>query len=121
VIVGLSEAASNAMLDVLAGMMDGGSIQLRAGDDKVLAVLKLSNPAAQVATGGAIEFNPIAEEDAALAEGVAVKACIVTAGGEELLDCDIGDINSDAVVKLHPTRIYRGAPVRLKSFTLAMP
>ena len=45
-IVNLSEAASNTMLNAIAGMMDGGSIELLSGDGKALAVLKLSNPAA---------------------------------------------------------------------------
>lgn len=117
----LSETAANVMLDALSGMMDGGSIQLMA-DDRVLAVLKLSNPATQVAAGGEIEFNKIAEEDAALAQGTATTARILNADGSEVIfSCDVGDEGSDAVVKLNTTKIYRGGPVRLRSFRLVMP
>jgi hypothetical protein len=41
--------------------------------------------------------------------------------GSEVFSCDVGDENSDAVVKLNPVQITRGAPVRLNSFRLSMP
>jgi hypothetical protein len=119
--IALSETAANAMLDVLADMMDGGSIELRSEDDRVLAVLKLSNPAAQDAIGGELEFNKIAEEDSALAQGDATIGHILASDGSEVFSCDVGDENSDAVIKLNSTKIYRGGPVRLKSFRLVMP
>jgi hypothetical protein len=120
VIVNLSEAASNAMLDVLAGMMNGGSIEL-SDNSKVLAVLKLSNPAARDAAGGMLVFNKIAEENAALAQGNASFARIVGSDGSEVFSCDVGDENSDAVIKLNTTRIFRNSPVRIGSFSLVMP
>ena len=120
-IVDLSEAAGNAMLDLLGFMMNGGSIELRTGDGKVLAVLKLANPAAQDAIGRALEFNKIAEEDAALAQGTVLDARILASDGSEVFSCDVGDENSDAVIKLNTTKIYRGGPVRLQSFRLVMP
>jgi hypothetical protein len=119
-IVNLSEAASNTMLNAIAGMMDGGSIELLSGDGKALAVLKLSNPAAKDAAGGEFEFNKIAEGDAVLA-GQAKFARVVASDGSEIFSCDVGDENNDAVVKLGPTQINRGAPVRIDSFRLAMP
>jgi hypothetical protein len=100
--------------------MDGGTIELMS-DQRVLAVLKLSSPAAMAAVDGEIEFNEIVEEDAALAQGNAVSARIVAADGSAVLSCDVGDENSDAVVKLNTTKIYRGGPVRLTSFRLVMP
>src|SRR5262245_19144699 len=118
--VELSETASNAMLDMLATLMDGGSIELMS-DQRVLAVLQLSSPATMPAAGGELEFNPIAEEDAALAQGTATGARIVGADGTEVVLCDVGDEQSDAVIKLNTTRIFRGGPVPLRSFRLAMP
>lgn len=109
------------MLDALSQLMDGGSIELLSGDGKALAVLKLSNPAAQIAIGGELEFNQIAEEDAALAQGNATSARVVALDGSEVFACDVGDENSDAVIKLNTTKIFRGGPVRIKSFRLAMP
>jgi hypothetical protein len=120
-VIELSEIASNAMLDVLSQLMDGGSIELRTGDGKTLAVLRLSNPAAMPAVGGELEFNAIAEEDAALAQGNAISARINGSNGSEVFSCDVGDEKSDAAIKLNTTKIYRGGPVQLKSFRLVMP
>jgi hypothetical protein len=38
-----------------------------------------------------------------------------------VFSCDVGDQNSDAVIKLNTTKIYRDSPVRLASFRLGMP
>jgi hypothetical protein len=119
-LIKLSETAGNAMLDALSELMDGGSIELMS-DQQVLAVLKLSYPATVGAIDGELEFNEIAEEDAALAQGNATNARIVGSDGSEVFSCDVGDENSDAVIKLNTTKIYRGGPVRLKSFRLVMP
>jgi len=119
--VNLSETTSNAMLDVLGGLMDGGSIELLSISGNVLAVLRLSNPAAKDAVGGAIDLNQIGEEDAALARGQAATARILASDGNEILSCDVGDENSDAVIRLNTTQVYRNSPVRIRSFTLAMP
>ena len=51
----------------------------------------------------------------------AMSARIVAADGSEIFSCDVGDADSDAVVKLNTTKIYRGGPVRLQSFRLVMP
>ena len=118
-IVELSDTASTVMLNSLSELMDGGSVELMS-EEKVLAVLKLSSPAANT-VDRQLEFNDIAEEDAALAQGNATSARIVGADGSEVLSCDVGDENSDAVIKLNTTKIYRGGPVRLKSFRLVMP
>lgn len=119
-IIELSQEASNAMLDELSRLMAGGSIELLSADGRVLAALKLSNPVAREAFGGELEFNKIAERDAALT-GQAQSARIVAADGTEVFSCDVGDENSDAVIKLNPVQITRGAPVQLRSFRLAMP
>jgi hypothetical protein len=66
-------------------------------------------------------LNKIAEEDAALAQGTATFARLVTRGGSEVFSCDVGDMTSDAVIKLSTTVINQGGPVRIDSFRLAMP
>jgi len=119
VIIVLSEEASNIMLNVLSGLMDGGSIELLSDDDRRLAVLRLSDPATGEASGREIAFNRIAEEDAALAQGNAANARVLSSDGNEVFHCDVGDENSDATIKLNTTRIFRGGPVRLTSFRLA--
>lgn len=120
-IINLSEETSNAMLDVLAGSMDGGSIELLSVAGNVLAVLKLSNPAAEPAEGGQVILNTIKEEDAALARGQAATARILRSDGSEVFSCDVTDENGDGVIRLNTTSIFRGGPVRISRFTLAMP
>jgi hypothetical protein len=121
VIVELSDQASSHMLDVLSGLMDGGSIELLSDDRRRLAVLRLSSPATGGASGGEVIFNKISEEDAALAQGNASRARVLASDGSEIFHCDVGDENSDAVIKLNTTSIFRGGPVRLNSFKLVMP
>ena len=117
-IVNLSEHAGNALLNALAGLLDGGSIELLSDDSRRLAVLKLSDPATEQAAGGEVVFNRISEEDAALAQGNAANARVLASDGGEVFHCDVGDQNSDAVIQLNTTRIFRGGPVRLTSFRL---
>jgi hypothetical protein len=119
--INLSEQASNAILDTLARLMDGGSIELMSDSQRVLAVLRLSSPATLAPDGGELEFNMIMEEDAALAQGTAIAARIVGMTGMEVFSCDVGNADSEAVIKLNTTQIFRGGPVRLTSFRLAMP
>ena len=119
VIVNITEEAANAALDAIGGMMDGGAIELLSGNGTALAVLKLSNPAAQDASDGELLFNKIAEGDA-VAAGQAVTARILSADGSEVFSCDVGDLNSDAVVKLNSVVITH-SQVRINSFRLSMP
>jgi hypothetical protein len=115
----LSKAAADAILDVLGGMMDGGTIELQS-DQRVLAVLKLADPAALPAVDGELEFNEITEGKSR-ATGAAIVARILGSDGNEILSCDVGDETSEAVVKLNTTFIARGGPVQLVSFVLVMP
>jgi hypothetical protein len=112
VIVNLSETASNMMLNALGEWMNGGSLEILSDRQHLLAVLKLSNPAAMEAVGGTIELNEIAES---------AFARLLRRDGSEVFSCDVGDRNSDAVIKLTTTAINQGGPVRIDSFRLAMP
>ena len=107
------------MLDELSRMMGGGSIELLA-HGRVVGVLRLSDPAAMPAFGGEIEFNDIAR-DPARGNGTATSARIVSAYGTEILSCNVGDEDSDAVVKLNTTTIVKGGSLELLSFRLGMP
>jgi hypothetical protein len=119
--IDLSESAGNAVLDTLARMMDAGRIELMSDAQRVIAVLQLSSPAAMPAQSGELEFNSIADEDAALAQGIVTTARIIGNNGGEVFSCMVGDENSDAVIKLITPKIFRGQPVQLKSFKLVMP
>lgn len=119
-IVELSDLAKNAMMNALSALMDGGRIELLSQDKRKLAELELANPATKDASGGEIQFNSIKEEDAAVALGNAAWARVVSKDGEVLL-MDVGDPQSDAVLKLNTVNIYPNGPVRIKSLRLAIP
>ena len=119
-IVNISEPAADAALDAIGAMMNAGSIELLTGDGDVLATLKLSDPAAEAAVDGELHFNAIGE-GIATARGVAETGRVVAADGEEVFSCDVGDEDSDAVIRLSTTQISRGGPVRINSFKLLMP
>jgi hypothetical protein len=99
--------------------MNGGSVEPLTANGGVIAELRLSDPAAMAAVGGELEFNKIAEGDAALT-GQATFARVVAADGSEVFSCDVGTVDSDAVIKLGTVQIS-AAPVRLDSFRLSMP
>jgi hypothetical protein len=65
-VIVLSDAAGNVMLDSVGEMLNGGHIELLTGNGGVIATLQLSNPAAMAAADRELEFNRIAEGDAAL-------------------------------------------------------
>ena len=119
-ILNVSERGGNTMLNALSELMDGGSIELLSGNGVVLATMKLSDPAARDASGGELELNKITE-GIATAAGHAETARILSPNGAEVLLCDVGGPDSDAVIKLTTTSINKGGPVRLTSFRLAMP
>jgi len=118
--INLSETASNAMLDELSRLMDGGSIELQTGDGKLLVVMQLSDPATMAAVDGGLEFKTISATRAH-ARGDAAVARILGADGGEVFICDVGDRNSEAVIKVNRTQIDRDDPVVLDSFRLVMP
>src|SRR5262249_59797522 len=101
-------------------MTGGGSLELFSSDGKVLVVLALSNPAAEGAIGGEIEFNKIGDGTVVLT-GQAKVGRIVAVDGGEVLSVDIGDENSNAVIKLDTTKFRAGGTVRIDSFRLSMP
>ena len=105
----LSDAAGNVMLDSVGEMLNGGHIELLTGNGGVIATLQLSNPAAMAAADRELEFNRIAEGDAALT-GQAEFARVVAADGSEVFSCDVGTVDSDAVIKLGTTQISVGPP-----------
>jgi len=86
----------------------------------VLAVLQLSSPACVPASGSELVFAPIAE-DIAPATGTAVSARVRGPDGDTVFACDVGDDNSEAVIKLDSTKISAGRSVRIDAFKLSMP
>lgn len=119
-IINLAEPASNAALDAIGRLLDGGSIELLSQNGGVLVTMRLATPATQAAADGELLFTTISEGTAA-ATGEARYGRLLTRNGAEVLSCDAGPEQSDAVIRLTPVLLTRNAPVRLQSFRLAMP
>lgn len=116
-ILNVSPATSNAMLDAVAVRLEGANLELLTDDSKLLVVLGL-DPGAAI--DGVLELK--------VADGIAVqsgRAAFARAVGVgavgEVFSCDVGLADSGAVIRLTPTEITRGDPVSLSSFRLIMP
>ena len=120
-ILSLSEDANDAMLDSLATMMDGGTLEMLSDDDDLLVSMPLANPVAGPAVDATLEFNSPISPAIATLSGQAATARIVAADDTDVLTCDIGDENQRCHDQAQHDAIFRGEPVRLGAFTLKMP
>lgn len=71
-------------------------------------------------TGGVITFNPIVQDNAADANGVAGFLRIFKGDGTVWADADVGDLASNATCKMNTTTVVAGGPIRVNAFTLAI-
>lgn len=85
--------------------------------ETLLGTLTFSKPSA-TATEGVITFDEITEDSEADASGDAVWARIADGAGNFVLDGDVGDLNSNALIKMNTTGIVAGGPIRITSFEI---
>jgi hypothetical protein len=117
-ILDVSGALSDAMLDAVSDMIGDGSLELLSADSELLVTLQLSDPGAAI--DGELEFK--LAPGVAVASGEATSARVLAADGSAAFVCDVGDPNSNCVIKLKPdTQIKKGGVVALDSFRLVMP
>jgi hypothetical protein len=117
-ILDVSAALNDAMLGAVSNMIGDGTLELLSSESTLLVTLGLSDP------GGAVDGELVFKvaPGVAVASGEAKSARVLAADGTQAFVCDVGDENSDAVVKLSPdTQIKRGVNVQLDSFRLVMP
>jgi len=120
-----SRATSRA--ELTSGWLDGGTLKLYSGtrpatpntaiDTQVLLVtFTLPNPSGTVANGvwtkGAIVAALVAES------GNAAWGRAFDSSGAVIADCDVGTVNSGAMVELSNTSLVSGGYVTVVSFTL---
>lgn len=119
----LSDAARNAMVEVVSKLIDAGGkagrIELATKDGALLSVLRFSYPAAGDASNGILQFNPIMDDPAARGSGLATFANVTDSEGVVVFECDVTDPNGDGVIKLNSNEIAAGGPVRITSFKLS--
>jgi hypothetical protein len=121
----LAEDARNALVQVIASLVDAGGqpgrIELKTIGGQLLSVLKFQFPSAGDASGGQLQFKQIAEDAAARGSGTAELAQIRDSEGRIVFECDVSDAKGDGVIKLNSNVIAAGGPVRLTSFLLTAP
>jgi hypothetical protein len=95
--------------------------QVKADPSLLLGSLTLSHPCAEQSSGGIMNFSAVSEEDAAKRDGHAAWARLRDGDGNAVIDWDVGDAESDAVIKLNTADIRKGGPIRIKSITITAP
>jgi hypothetical protein len=125
VILRLSENASDAVVQVIASLIDAGRgsgiIELLDRNARVLASLRFSRPSSAAPNNGVLKFLPINEDPSAKDSGLAVMARVLDDDRNLVFECDVSDKQGDGVIKLNTNQIVAGGPVRIGSFTLMMP
>lgn len=117
-ILDVSEALNDAMLDAVSDMIGDGTLELLSADSTLLVTLGLSD------AGGAVDGELVFQvaSGVAVATGEAQSARVLAVDGREAFVCDCGDANSNCVIKLTPdAQIKKGVNVQLDQFRLVMP
>lgn len=124
-IVKLAQITRNAIVDVIAGLIDNsrgnGRIELLTSDKRVLAKLGFSKPCAPDGANGTLRFYDIKEDPAASGQGKAAWARILDGDGREIFACDVSDKAGNGTIRLNTDQIVPGGPVRISEFILTMP
>src|SRR5262245_4435418 len=117
-VLDVSAALNDAMLNAVSDMIGDGTLELLSADDQLLVTLKLFDPGAAI--DGELVFQ--VAPGVAVSTGEATSARVIAADGRQAFVCDCGTTDSDAVIKLQPnTHLKRGVNVRLDAFRLVMP
>ena len=115
-----SSIAGEMFAAIVKRLSGGGCIELIDSSGELLATLQLSRPAAYVDMGGVLRFHAI-EDSSATTDGTARAARVLDAANNEVLGCDVGDDNSDSVIKFNGCRFRKSGSVKLASFSLSLP
>lgn len=95
------------------------SVSVAVTSQTLLGTLTFSDPCG-TELNGTITFNPIAQDNAADAAGIAVWARVYDSDGVARADFDVGDEASEAVIKMNTTTVVEGGPILISSFTLTV-
>lgn len=115
----LTTTARNAMVDALAALLDGGTIEFQTSAGTVLATLDFDSTAFAAAASGTATANAIVSGTAIV--GTAAKAIFKNSGGTQILQASVtvtgggGDLTAAAVV------FTLGEVITISSLTLTQP
>ena len=127
----LSAAAANAAADVLAAMLNGGSIRIYSGvqatnpdtaigSQVLLATLTFANPAFASAAGGVATAHALTADSDAAATGTATWCRALTPGGAAVIDGSVGTVADTFNVVLSSVNIVQHMTVAVTSCTLTV-
>ncbi len=105
--------------EVYTGTIPATTAEAIGAQTKLGTVTGSADPSA-THSAGLITFNPIVEDGAADASGVAAFMRIFKGDGSVWADLDLGDLASSATGKLNTTTIVAGGPIRINAFTIAV-
>lgn len=121
----LSATARNAMVNAVASILNGGSIQIRTGSQPasaataatgtLLGTLTLSASAFGSATSGTATANAISDDTSADATGTAGWFRALNSSGTAVLDGAVG-----AELTLNTTAVTAGGVLKITSWTLSV-
>lgn len=106
--------------EVYAGTIPAATTEAIGAQTKLGTVTGSTDPSA-TQSNGVITFNPIVEDSAADAGGVAAFMRIFKGTSNAVwADLDLGDLNSSATGKMNTTTVVAGGPIRVNSFTISV-
>lgn len=115
----LATDARNAAANAVVDLLDGGTIEIQASNDDVLATLTLGTPAFGDAAVGVATANAITPDSSADGTGTATKFRAKDSGGDVVFSGTVGTSAADII--LVTTSIVATQPVQLTSLTYEQP
>lgn len=109
----------NARMDATAAQVSGGSLEILAADNTVLATIDLQTPAFGNAAAGVITLAGVPLSDLTPVAGTAAKAQFKDSGGTaRITGLTVGTSGSGAAVIIDTTTISAGQAVTCTACTL---
>ena len=117
----LSMDLRNTRLAVISDAIDSGSgsLDLFTQENEKVSSIPFSNPCALSIVQGVLEFKPLSEALILLSSTIA-KGKVVTSTGTVLLDAvTVGDLETDADIKLQSALVYQGSLIKINSWSIS--
>jgi len=118
----LVDAAANAAVDNLAGLVNGGTVEIyTAARATLLATMTLGSPAFGSATGRSATINAVTEDTSADNSGTAAVAVFKNSGGTEQFSGTVTATGGGGVITFATLAWNAGDTVDITGGTLSYP
>jgi hypothetical protein len=112
----LTPETEDAMLAEVQKRLTNGELRIYSASDAHIATVSVTETQLNA---GEISAQ-FARDQLAFGSGNATWARAYAQDGTAIFDCDIGDLEGDAAIRLNTIRIRTGGPVVLNSFTFGV-